>query len=241
MKETNAVAHGNHAQELLGWKDWKSGRFTLRRNTFGSIGEEIVLNCLRKDGFKISGFEELLYRRKGCSKVGALAELCMKKKEGLSRREQRLISLGLSYGHCIYSYGEGERPCMKAKDARDSQWQFTHTVWESCQYYLSEYCEQVCRRFCRNRKIWGIFEEVGKMGWRDRRKGGLDYVVSKNGKLWVAEVKTGKHGELHDSQRRLTERLRREMGIGLLQFHVCLQDELNYSIRFKCLDQLMKL
>lgn len=203
-----------------------------------------MLNSLRKDGFKISGFQELLYRKKACSKVEALAELCLKKNGGLSRREQRLISLGLSSGHCIYANGEGERPCLEAKDARDSQWYFAHVVWGNhslCLDELSQYCQQVCKRFCWNRKIWGIFQEVGKMGWSDRKKGGLDFVVSKNGKLWVAEVKTGKHAELDQSQKHFAERLRREMGIGLLQFHVHLQDELNYSIRFKCLDQLMKL
>jgi Holliday junction resolvase-like predicted endonuclease len=105
-------------------------------------------------------------------------------------------------------------------------------IWKSCRYYLSKYCSRVCKRFCKNRKILKILEEVGKKQ-RDERRGGLDFVAYKDEKIWVVEVKTGEHSELDVSQKQFVERLRREMGIELLHFHVSLNDEIDYSVRCK--------
>src|SRR3972149_5767441 len=74
-----------------------------------------------------------------------------------------------------------------------------NTVWNNCRSYLSEFCSRVCKRWCKNRKVLKIFEEVGK--------GGLDFVAYKNKKIWIVEVKTGTHSELKQNQKQFVERL----------------------------------
>lgn len=196
---------------------WKSGTYKIDRNTFGKFGEEIVKRELRKEGFKVRAFDDLLYRKRGCSKVQALVELC---KENCPK------------------YGEGEKKiCERAEESSNSEWFLVNVVWRHCRHKLSKYCPQVCNRFCNSRKVLRIFEEVGGKQWRDRREGGLDFAAYKGSmawkNLWVVEVKTGKHSELDESQKYFAERLKREMGMRLLQFHVKIDDELNYSVRFK--------
>lgn len=186
----------------------KSGRFKLSPNEMGTLGERIVEMLLRKEGFKVRPFGELLYRKRACSKIKALVEICREKCE---------------------ICGESKL-CMKYPSPLHI-WDAMY-IWERCRYHLSEYCSRVCKRFCRYRKILKILDEVGKEQ-RDRRRGGLDFVVYKDGKIWVVEVKTGTHSELDVSQKQFVERLRREMGIELLHFHVSLNDEIDYSVRCK--------
>ena len=188
---------------------WKSGSFKFSPNEIGTLGERIVEGLLRKEGFKVRPFDELLYRKRACSKIEALVEIC---------RE-----------NCKWE----PKPCMKATKSYDPKVYLEMFIWKSsCCYYLSDYCSRVCKRFCKNRKILKILEEVGKKQ-RDERRGGLDFVAYKDKKIWVVEVKTGKHSELDESQKQFAERLRKEMGIKLLHFHVRLDDEIDYSVRLR--------
>ena len=186
----------------------KSGRFKFSPNEIGTLGERIVEMLLRKEGFKVKHFFELLYRKEECSKTQALVEICRK--------------------NCKI----GTMSCLKADSPNVWVGYLESSVWKSCRQYLSEYCPIVCKRFCKNRKILKILDEVGKKQ-RDERRGGLDFVAYKDEKIWVVEVKTGEHSELDASQKQLAERLRREMGIELLHFHVSLNDEIDYSVRCK--------
>ena len=163
---------------------------------------------LRKEGFKVKPFFELLYRKEGCSKTQALVEICRK--------------------NCKI----GTMSCLKADSPNVWVGYLESAVWNDCRSYLSEFCSRVCKRWCKNRKVLKIFEEVGKKQ-RDERRGGLDFVAYKDGKIWVVEVKTGTHSELDVSQKQFVEHLRREMGIELLHFHVSLNDEIDYSVRCK--------
>jgi hypothetical protein len=180
----------------------KSGRFKLSPNEIGTFGEHVVEMLLRKDGFKVKPFGELLCLKRPCSKMPALLDIC---------RENCKWESGFGSGN--------PKPCMNGH-------------LELCHSYLLEYCSRVCKRFCRTKKVKKLFEEVGKEQ-RDRRRGGLDFVAYKDGKIWVVEVKTGTHSELDVSQKQFVERLRREMGIELLHFHVNLNDEIDYSVRCK--------
>jgi hypothetical protein len=54
----------------------KSGRFKFSPNEIGTLGERIVEMLLRKEGFKVKPFDELLYRKRACSKMEALVEIC---------------------------------------------------------------------------------------------------------------------------------------------------------------------
>ena len=185
---------------------WKSGRFKFSPNEIGTLGERIVEMLLQKEGFKVKPFNELLYRKRACSKIKALVEICKEK--------------------CAIC-GE-PKLCMKYPSPLHI-WDAMR-IWERCHGHLSEYCSEVCKRFCKNRKILQILDEVGKEQ-RDRRRGGLDFIAYKDGKIWVVEVKTGTHSELHVSQKQFVRRLRREMGIELLHFHVSLDGEIDYSVR----------
>jgi len=183
--------------------NWKSGRFKISPNEIGSFGERIVESLLRKEGFKVKPFDELLYRKRGCSKIEALVEIC---------RE-----------NCEFE----PKPCLRATQNIACM----QSNWKRCHYYLSKYCQRVCRRFCKNRKILKILEEVKNE--EDESRAGLDFMAYKDKKIWVVEVKTGTHSELKKSQRQFAERIEREMGIKLLHFHVCLDDEFDYSIRLR--------
>jgi len=55
---------------------WKSGRFKMSPNEIGRLGEQIVERLLRKEGFRVRTFNELLYRKRACSKIEALVEVC---------------------------------------------------------------------------------------------------------------------------------------------------------------------
>ena len=61
----------------------------------------------------------------------------------------------------------------------------------------------------------------------------LDFTAYKDKEIYAVEVKTGKHSELKIEQRECTERLQKELGIGLLVVHIVLNDELSYSTRLR--------
>jgi hypothetical protein len=107
----------------------------------------------------------------------------------------------------------------------------SHTsIWSHCKESLSQHCSQVCNKFCTSGKINRIFIEVGDES-TNKNRGSLDFVAYKDGKTYVVEVKTGTHPELKSSQKQFVERLRHEVGIELLHFHVTLNNEIDYSVR----------
>jgi len=197
--------------------EWKSGKFKLELNSAARYGEQIAAHLLREDGWEIEPFPRLLYRKKKCSKIGTLVELC--KKDCPLRKNL---------------WGDPVIPLCE-KFSRDYSF-----IWQHCNVYLSQFCPQVCKRLCKNRMALKIEQEV-----RDkyRESPGLDFVAYKDKETYAVEVKTGRHRELKIEQREFAERLQKELGIGLLVVHVIINDELTYELTYSaelryCLNKL---
>jgi len=199
---------------------WKRGKIEVDKNLLGRLGESIVKSILEKEGFKVKFFDDLLYRKKPCSKISKLIELCRK---NCPRKDNYYVFDRMM--HCVRLNGK--------------TWS-NDVIWDHCKSYLSKYCFQVCKRLCRNRKVLKILEEVSAEQ-KDERRGSLDFVAYRGKEIWVVEVKTGKHSELDASQRKFVERLRREMGIGCLHFHVDLPtNEIEYLVRLRKIEPIFK-
>jgi hypothetical protein len=129
---------------------------------------------------------------------------------------------------CRQNCWTGTMHCAKPTN---NLWYLETVVWGHCCQHLSKFCARVCKRFCKNRKILEIFEQVGTEQGNEAR--GLDFVAYRNRKIWVVEVKTGTHSELKQTRKQFAERVEREMGIKLLLFHVDLDNEIGYSVRLR--------
>jgi hypothetical protein len=179
---------------------YESGIFDLSPNELGKFGEEVAKRFLRKHGFKVRPFGDLLRKKKPCSKAKSLAEICSENCHLAANIFG--ISVPKENYHC----------------KRLSDWVW----WDRCIYNLYKFCPKVCKRFCRPRNIFQIKE--------DNKAFGLDYVAYKDGKQYAVEVKTGTHAELKRSQRELAECLKQKFGIESIQIHVVLGNTLSYQV-----------
>ena len=134
-----------------------------------------------------------------------------------------LVSKCQEQGHCWWEEHGSKKKCP---DFPDIKYMLSQYIWDLCREPLSKFCFEVCKNPCINRKALKIYEQV-----RDkyRESPGLDFVASRDEKVYAVEVKTGKHSELKVEQREFAERLQKELGIGLLVVHIRMTDELIYS------------